>query len=83
MNLIITLLILQKAGAGFPSPATDYIEEDIDLKYSSNKKCAIATFRYQGSRKINVNCTGIYDGDLLIVDRSLNPKNFSTVIAKC
>ena len=22
---------LQKAGAGFPSPATDYIEEDIDL----------------------------------------------------
>ena len=24
---------------------------------------------------------GIYDGDLLIVDRSINPKNFSTVIA--
>ena len=24
---------------------------------------------------------GIYDGDLLIVDKSLNPKNFSTVIA--
>ena len=23
---------------------------------------------------------GIYDGDLLIVDKSLNPKNFSTVI---
>ena len=22
---------LHKAGAGFPSPATDYIEEDIDL----------------------------------------------------
>ena len=24
---------------------------------------------------------GIHDGDLLVVDRSLNPKNFSTVIA--
>ena len=24
---------------------------------------------------------GIYDGDLLIVDKSLDPKNFSTVIA--
>ena len=24
---------------------------------------------------------GIYDGDLLIVDKSLKPKNFSTVIA--
>jgi len=24
---------------------------------------------------------GIFDGDLLIVDKSLNPKNFSTVIA--
>ena len=24
---------------------------------------------------------GIYDGDLLVVDKSLQPKNFSTVIA--
>ena len=24
---------------------------------------------------------GIYDGDLLVVDRSINPKNSSTVIA--
>ena len=28
-----------------------------------------------------MNGVGIYDGDLLIVDRSINPKNFSTVIA--
>ena len=28
-----------------------------------------------------MNNVGIYDGDLLIVDRSINPKNFSTVIA--
>ena len=28
-----------------------------------------------------MNNVGIYDGDLLIVDRSINPKNNSTVIA--
>ena len=70
---------LHKAGAGFPSPATDYIEDDIDLN-SHLITNAPATFiiRVQGKSMTNV---GIYDGDLLIVDKSLNPKNFSTVIA--
>ena len=70
---------LHKVGAGFPSPATDYIEDDIDLN-SHLIKNAPATFiiRVQGKSMINV---GIYDGDLLIVDKSLDPKNFSTVIA--
>ena len=70
---------LHKVGAGFPSPATDYIEDDIDLN-SHLITNAPATFiiRVQGKSMINV-C--IYDGDLLIVDKSLNPKNFSTVIA--
>ena len=70
---------LHKVGAGFPSPATDYIEDDIDLN-SHLITNAPATFiiRVQGKSMVNV---GIYDGDLLIVDKSLNPKNFSTVIA--
>ena len=70
---------LHKAGAGFPSPATDYIEEDIDLNIHLIKNIP-ATFiiRVQGKSMSNV---GIYDGDLLIVDKSLKPKNFSTVIA--
>ena len=70
---------LHKAGAGFPSPATDYIEDDIDLN-SHLITNAPATFiiRVQGKSMTNV---GIYDGDLLIVDKSINPKNFSTVIA--
>ena len=70
---------LHKAGAGFPSPATDYIEEDIDLNMHLIKNIP-ATFiiRVQGKSMSNV---GIYDGDLLIVDKSLKPKNFSTVIA--
>ena len=70
---------IHKVGAGFPSPATDYIEDDVDLNTHLIKN-APATFiiRVQGKSMTNV---GIYDGDLLIVDRSINPKNFSTVIA--
>ena len=70
---------IHKVGAGFPSPATDYIEDDVDLN-SHLIKNPPATFiiRVQGKSMNNV---GIYDGDLLIVDRSINPKNLSTVIA--
>ena len=70
---------LHKAGAGFPSPATDYIEEDVDLNIHLIKNVP-ATFiiRVQGKSMMEV---GIYDGDLLVVDKSLKPKNFSTVVA--
>ena len=70
---------LHKAGAGFPSPATDYIEEDIDLNMHLIRNVP-ATFiiRVQGKSMVDV---GINDGDLLVVDKSLKPKNFSTVIA--
>ena len=70
---------IHKVGAGFPSPATDYIEDDVDLN-SHLIKNAPATFviRVQGKSMHNV---GIYDGDLLVVDRSINPKNLSTIIA--
>ena len=69
---------IHKVGAGFPSPATDYIEDDVDLNTHLIKNSP-ATFivRVQGKSMNNV---GIYDGDLLIVDKSLDPKNFSTVI---
>jgi len=70
---------LHKASAGFPSPATDYIEEDVDLNIHLIKNVP-ATFiiRVQGKSMTDV---GIYDGDLLVVDKSLKPKNFSTVVA--
>ena len=70
---------LHKAGAGFPSPAPDYIEEDIDLNIHLIKN-APATFviRVQGKSMFNVK---IYDGDLLIIDKSLKPKSLSIVIA--
>ena len=70
---------LHKVGAGFPSPATDYLEEDLDLNAHLIKNIP-STFliRVQGK---SMNTVGINDGDLLIVDRSLNPKKFSTVVA--
>ena len=77
MKLLLPLH-LQKVGAGFPSPATDYVEDDIDLNAHLIKNIP-STFliRVQGK---SMNGVGINDGDLLIVDRSLNPKNLSTVI---
>jgi DNA polymerase V len=70
---------LNKVGAGFPSPATDYVEDEIDLNAHLIKNTP-STFliRVQGK---SMNSVGISNGDLLVVDRSLNPKNFSTVIA--
>ena len=69
---------MSKVGAGFPSPATDYVEDDIDLNAHLIKNIP-STFliRVQGKSMSSI---GIYNGDILVVDRSLNPKNFSTVI---
>ena len=69
---------LNKAGAGFPSPATDYVEDDIDLNNHLIKNTP-STFLIRAQGK-SMNSIEIHDGDLLVVDRSLNPKNFSTVI---
>ena len=78
MKLLLPFHI-NKVGAGFPSPATDYVEDDIDLNAHLIKNIP-STFliRVQGKSMESVE---IHDGDLLVVDRSLNPKNFSTVIA--
>ena len=76
---VLLPLHLNKVGAGFPSPATDYVEDDIDLNNHLIKNIP-STFLIRAQGK-SMNSIGIHDGDLLVVDRSLNPKNFSTVIA--
>ena len=78
MKLLLPFHV-QKVGAGFPSPATDYVEDEIDLNTHLIKN-GPSTFliRVQGK---SMNSIGIHNNDLLIVDRSLNPKNFSTVVA--
>ena len=78
MKLLLPFHI-NKVGAGFPSPATDYVEDDIDLNAHLIKNIP-STFliRVQGKSMESVK---IHNGDLLVVDRSLDPKNFSTVVA--
>ena len=59
--------------AGFPSPADDFkeIRISLDRELVKNKE---ATFyaRVSGDSMIGA---GLEDGDLLVIDRSLNPEN--------
>ena len=59
--------------AGFPSPAQDYITETLDLNYEIVRHPA-ATFygRVNGDSMID---EGIEEGDILVIDRSLEPEN--------
>lgn len=57
--------------AGFPSPAEDFIEKTLDLNdYLISNKSATFLVRVQGNSMINA---GIHDGDMLVVDRSVEP----------
>ncbi|WP_409373143.1 translesion error-prone DNA polymerase V autoproteolytic subunit [Shewanella sp. SP1S1-7] len=65
--------------AGFPSPAQDYVEQTLDL-YELCIKHPAATFfvKVQGDSMIDA---GIFSGDILVVDRSLQPAHGDTVVA--
>jgi DNA polymerase V len=61
----------QGISAGFPSPAQDFIDLSIDLNKELIKHPSSTFFgRVKGSSMIDA---GINNGDLLIVDKSLNP----------
>jgi DNA polymerase V len=65
--------------AGFPSPADDYLEQSLDLNEHIIQHPAATYFvRAQGESMIQL---GIHDGDLLIVDRALEPVHGDIVIA--
>lgn len=64
--------------AGFPSPADDYIEKSLDLnEYLIKKPSATYFARASGQ---SMNRLGIFDQDLLIVDRSVNPQHGQIVV---
>ena len=76
---IVTPLFLDSVSAGFPSPATDYMENKLDLnEYLVKHPAATFIVRASGPSMIEA---GISSGDLLIVDRSITPKNNNIVIA--
>ncbi|MBB3230231.1 LexA family protein [Halomonas stenophila] len=57
--------------AGFPSPADDHLDVEIDLHAHVVRRPAATYFvRAEGDSMLG---DGIHDGDLLVVDRSLEP----------
>jgi DNA polymerase V len=66
--------------AGFPSPAADHAQERIDLnKQLIRNKEATYIFRVKGD---SMTGAGIFEGDALLVDRSMDPKHNNIVIAQ-
>jgi DNA polymerase V len=66
--------------AGFPSPADDFIELTIDLnKFLVKHKDTTFFARVKGHSMKNA---GINDGDLLVIDKSLEPQNDKIAICQ-
>jgi len=68
-----------RISAGFPSPADDYLDKKLDLNEYLIKHPASTFFvRVAGDSMIDA---GIHSGDILIVDRALEPAGNNIVIA--
>ena len=65
--------------AGFPSPAEDHLDSSLDLNEYLIKHPS-ATF-YIYAKGHSMNDVGIYDGDVMIVDRALEAKSKDIIIA--
>lgn len=72
-------LLARPVPAGFPSPADDYVEARISLdEHLVRHREATFFLRVEGD---SMRGLGIFDGDLLVVDRALVPVDGSVVIA--
>jgi DNA polymerase V len=72
-------LFLALIAAGFPSPADDHLDRDLDLHELLIQHPA-STF-YVRLAGDSMQGAGLYDGDILVVDRSLEPQHADIVIA--
>jgi DNA polymerase V len=71
-------LYLCRVSAGFPSPASEYVESNIDLnEWLVRNKLATYIVRVEGDSMMGE----IHPGDRLIVDRSLEPRHRDVVVA--
>ena len=65
--------------AGFPSPAEDFMDLDLNLQeYLVQHPSATFCVRVTGDSMQNA---GIFSGDVMVVDRALESKNNSIVLA--
>ncbi len=72
-------IFVARIAAGFPSPAEDYIDKKLDLnEYLIRHPSATFLVRVEGSSMVDA---GIHSGDILIVDRALEPVDDKIVIA--
>lgn len=72
-------LFLHTVPAGFPSPADDYVEKRLDINEALvNDEESTFFVRVADNSMIGA---GIHDGDILIVDRSVEPAEGDVVIA--
>lgn len=72
-------LLSQPIPAGFPSPASDYVEDQLSLdEHLIEHQEATFFVRVSGHSMTGF---GIHDEDLLVVDRSAHPADRSIVIA--
>jgi DNA polymerase V len=70
---------IARVPAGFPNPADDYMDRRLDLNEHLIKHPA-ATFYCRVSGD-SMQGAGIFDGDLLIVDRAVKPVHGHVVLA--
>lgn len=72
-------LFTARVSAGFPSPADDFIDRALDLnEFLIEHPAATFFVRVEGTSMIGA---GIHPGDILIVDRALEPSPGSIVVA--
>ena len=72
-------LVVHKLSAGFPSPAADYAEDELDLnEYLIRNKPATFLFTVKGDSMIEA---GILSADKVVVDRSLIAQHRGIVVA--
>ena len=74
----LNLPLFEGVRAGFPSPAADFIDVSIDLNKHLIKHPS-ATF-YARAKGDSMKDAGIFDGDLLIVDKSIDPADGTIAI---
>jgi DNA polymerase V len=73
------LLDATKVSAGFPSPAADYVDTRLDInEYLVRNPVSTFFFPVEGD---SMEGAEIFDGDILVVDRSIKARHGHIVIA--
>lgn len=70
-------LFSTRVPAGFPSPGDDYVDQRLDLNELIKHPSDTFLVKVEGDSMINA---GIYDGDILVVDRAMEPDHNKVIV---